>query len=163
MYGAFIVGAKSMYVCFRFQLWSRLAWSFYFIKIIYIEIAFFTAFSTISKHIWQYFAHNSQKKCLGSGKNLGRVGKPATRIWAASWQNLQNDIVCSEDSNQPDWSESSLSAWRKLGFLATHWAHDMTLIRLGGCPCWSKSSLGAHVTLLVLPCRGSCKDERNCL
>ena len=25
---------------------------------------------------------------------------------------------------RPDWSESSLSAWRKLGSLATHWAHS---------------------------------------
>ena len=25
---------------------------------------------------------------------------------------------------RPVWSESSLSAWRKLGFLATHWAHS---------------------------------------
>ena len=32
-----------------------------------------------------------------------------------------------------------------------------TLIRLGGCPGWSKSSLGAHahVSLLVLSCRRS--------
>ena len=30
-----------------------------------------------------------------------------------------------------------------------------TLIRLGGCPGWSESSLGAHATLLVLSCRGS--------
>ena len=30
-----------------------------------------------------------------------------------------------------------------------------TLIRLGGCPGWSESSLGAHVILLVLPCGGS--------
>ena len=42
------------------------------------------------------------------------------------------------------WSESSLSAWRKLGSLATHWAQANTLIRLGGCPCWSESSLGAQ-------------------
>ena len=54
----------------------------------------------------------------------------------------------------PVWSESSLSAWRKLGSLATHWAH--TLIRLGGCPGWSESSLGAlsfcwfcHVVALI--------------
>ena len=26
-------------------------------------------------------------------------------------------------SIRPVWSESSLSAWRKLGSLATHWAH----------------------------------------
>ena len=30
-----------------------------------------------------------------------------------------------------------------------------TLIRLGGCPGWSKSSLGAHATLFVLSCGGS--------
>ena len=30
-----------------------------------------------------------------------------------------------------------------------------TLIRLGGCPGWSKSSLGAHAILLVLSYRGS--------
>ena len=48
---------------------------------------------------------------------------------------------------RPVWSESSLSAWRKLGSLATHWAHSedsdqtertaKTLIRLRGCPGWS--------------------------
>ena len=30
-----------------------------------------------------------------------------------------------------------------------------TLIRLGGCPVWSESSLAAHVILLVLSCTGS--------
>ena len=30
-----------------------------------------------------------------------------------------------------------------------------TLIRLGGCPGWSESSLGATFILLVLSCRGS--------
>ena len=40
---------------------------------------------------------------------------------------------------RPVWSESLLSAWRKLRSLATHWAH-----RLGRCPGWSESSLGAH-------------------
>ena len=53
---------------------------------------------------------------------------------------------------RPVWSESSLPAWRKLGPLATHWAHredsnqtgQMTLIRLGGCPGWSESLLDAQ-------------------
>ena len=45
---------------------------------------------------------------------------------------------------RPVWPESSLSAWRKLGSLATHWAQAKTLIRLGGCPGWSESALGAH-------------------
>ena len=44
------------------------------------------------------------------------------------------------------WSESSLSAWRKFGPLATVPTESTakTLIRLGGCPGWSESSLGAH-------------------
>ena len=45
---------------------------------------------------------------------------------------------------RPVWSESLLSAWRKLGSLATHWAQAKTLIRLGGCPGWSESLLGAQ-------------------
>ena len=56
---------------------------------------------------------------------------------------------------RPVWSESLLSAWRKLGSLATHWAQAKTLIRLGGCPGISESSLGAHATLLVLSWGGS--------
>ena len=44
---------------------------------------------------------------------------------------------------RPFWSESSLSAWRNLGSLATHWAHIKDS-GLGGCPGWSESSLGAH-------------------
>ena len=37
-----------------------------------------------------------------------------------------NKMACepSEDSVRPVWSESLLSAWRKLGSLATHWAHS---------------------------------------
>ena len=50
--------------------------------------------------------------------------------------------VCAQ--RRPVWSESSLSARRKLGSLATHWAQAKTLIRLGGCPGWSESSLGAQ-------------------
>ena len=44
---------------------------------------------------------------------------------------------------RPVWSEPSLSAWRKLGSSAIE--HTVkTLIRLGGCPGWSESSLGAQ-------------------
>ena len=45
---------------------------------------------------------------------------------------------------RPVWSESSLSAWRNLGSLASHWAQAKTLIGLDGCLGWSESSLGAH-------------------
>ena len=44
---------------------------------------------------------------------------------------------------RPAWSESSLSAWRKLGSLSTCWAHGEDW-SLGGCPGRSESSLGAQ-------------------
>ena len=48
--------------------------------------------------------------------------------WAATWQNQQNECAPSEDSIslgiRPVWSESSLSAWRNLGSLATYWVHS---------------------------------------
>ena len=46
----------------------------------------------------------------------------------------------------PVWSESSLSAWRKLGFLDTHWAHSEDS---------DQSSLGARAILFVLSWGGS--------
>ena len=36
--------------------------------------------------------------------------------------------------SHPVWSESSLSAWRKLGSLATHWAHSKDSYRTGRMP-----------------------------
>ena len=48
-------------------------------------------------------------------------------ICAASWQNQQNDVHPAKTQISldicPVWQESSLSAWRKLRSLATHWAH----------------------------------------
>ena len=51
------------------------------------------------------------------------------RNWDSSWQNLQKWHVRSSKTQisldfRPVWSESSLFAWRKLGSLATHWAHS---------------------------------------
>ena len=46
---------------------------------------------------------------------------------------------------RPVWSEPSLSAWRKLGSLTTQWALSEGIsIRLGGCPGWSETLLGAQ-------------------
>ena len=47
-------------------------------------------------------------------------------IWASTWQNQQRDIImCPAKTHLrlgicPVWSESSLSAWRNIGSLATH-------------------------------------------
>ena len=69
-------------------------------------------------------------------------------IWAASWQNQWHVRPSKTQISLgicPVWSESSLSTWRQLGSLATHWAHsedsDQTgqmprLIRVfPGCTC----------------------------
>ena len=44
----------------------------------------------------------------------------------------------------PVWSESSLSAWRKLGSLATHWVHSEGSDQTGRTPRLIWSSLGAQ-------------------
>ena len=80
-------------------------------------------------------------------------------IWAASWQNQQNGMCTQRRLRSalgicPVWSESSLSAWRKLGSLATHSAHseDSDLTGWMPSPIWIFA--GRTVILLVLS-RGS--------
>ena len=53
------------------------------------------------------------------------------------------------------WSEYSLSAWRKLGSLATHWAHNEDSDQTGRMPRLIWVFAGGTVTLLVLSCCGS--------
>ena len=75
--------------------------------------------------------------------------------WAASWQNQQNGM-CAQRRLRSAWasaqSDQSLRcafSWllRTQSFLVRT---AKTQIRLGGCPGWSESSLGAHAILLVL-------------
>ena len=46
--------------------------------------------------------------------------------WAPTWQNQQNGCASSKDSDQPGHPPSLISVFavRKLGSLATHWAHS---------------------------------------
>ena len=62
---------------------------------------------------------------------------------------------------RPVWSKSSLSAWRKLGFLATHWAHSKDSDQTGRMPRLIWVFAGRTVTLLVLSCHGSNGSEAN--
>ena len=50
------------------------------------------------------------------------------------------------------WSESSLSAWRNLGSLATRTAHSEDSDQIERMPRLIASSLGAQLILLVLSC-----------
>ena len=56
---------------------------------------------------------------------------------------------------RPVWSESSPSAWRKLGFLATHWTHSEDSDQTGRMPRLIWVFAGRTHILLVLSCRGS--------
>ena len=62
---------------------------------------------------------------------------------------------------RPIWSESSLSAWRKLGSLATHWVHSEDSDQTGRMPRLIWVFAGRTVILLVLSCRGSNHDFTN--
>ena len=55
---------------------------------------------------------------------------------------------------RPVWSESTLSAWRRLESLATHSAHSEDSDQTGRMPKLSWVFAGRTVTLLVLSCRG---------
>ena len=56
---------------------------------------------------------------------------------------------------RPVWSESSLSAWRKLGPLATHWAHSQDSDQTRRMPRLICVFAGRTATLLVLSPGGS--------
>ena len=84
--------------------------------------------------------------------NASSVYRPV--IWAATWQNQQNDCVPS-----PVWSESSLYAWRKLVSLATHQAHSEDSDQTGRMPRLIWVFAGRTVILLVLS--GGCSIFRS--
>ena len=56
---------------------------------------------------------------------------------------------------RPVWSESSLFAWRKLGYLATHWAHSEDSDQTGRMPRLICVFARRRVILLVLSWGGS--------
>ena len=59
-----------------------------------------------------------------------------------TWQNQQNGM-CAQWRLRSAWADQSLCCLHEesLGHIERT---AKTLIRLGGCPCWSESSLGAH-------------------
>ena len=80
-------------------------------------------------------------------------------LWTASWQNQQNGMCPSENSDQPGHPpsliRSSLSAWRKLRSLATHWMCNEDSDQTGRMPRLIWVFTGHTVILLVLSWGGS--------
>ena len=80
--------------------------------------------------------------------------------WASvTWQNQQNECVPTKTQISLGiclvWSESPLSAWRKLGSLATHWVHSKDSDQTGQMPRLIWVFAGQALILLVLSFRGS--------
>ena len=74
---------------------------------------------------------------------------PQKQIWAASWQKQQNGCAPSKDSDQTGHLPSlfRVFAVRSMGSYGSKLSscgQQKTLIRLGECPGWSESSLGAQ-------------------
>ena len=69
-------------------------------------------------------------------------------IWAATWQNQQNECAPNENSDQPGHPPNLIRVFAVR--MKKVWVHSYQLsaqgrlIRLGGCPGWSESSLGTQ-------------------
>ena len=91
------------------------------------------------------------------------ASKQDVSVWSSNEppHDKTNKMVCapSEDSDQPGirpvWTKSSLSAGRKLGSLATHWAHSEDSDQTVRIPRLIWVFAGRTVLLLVLSWGGS--------
>ena len=77
---------------------------------------------------------------------MSRLVTKPTKWMCAQWR-LRSDWA--------DWSESSLSPWRKLGPLATHWAHSEDFDQTGRMPRLIWVFAGRTAILLVFLRGGS--------
>ena len=80
-------------------------------------------------------------------------------IWAATWQNQQNECAPTEDSDQPGHPPILIGLRcpheESFGPKLPIKPAAKTLFRLGRCPGWSESSLSSHYFCWVLSCCGS--------
>ena len=83
----------------------------------------------------------------------------AKEIWAAHNKTYKIACALSERSDQPGNPPSLIRVFalrtKKARICSYSLSAQRTPIRLGGCPGWPVSSLGAHAILFVLSCDGS--------
>ena len=97
--------------------------------------------------------------------------QPMYLKWAAAWQNQQNDL-CTQRRLRSAWAsaqsdQSSVSAWRKLGSLATYWAYSKDSDQTGQMPrlIWvfagrTGQFVGFVMRRLISPITASIKFQR---
>ena len=95
-------------------------------------------------------------KCYSRLTHFSRIVTKRTK-WQVRPAKTQTNLDI-----RPVWSESSLSAWRKLGPLATHWVHSEDSDQAGRMPRLIWVFAGRIVILLVLSCRGSFVVDCSC-
>ena len=100
-------------------------------KLLSVYYFFIICWNTISKqentHAYMY-----TQNCLSGIRYLNCIMTKPTK-WVCAQRRLRSAWASAQSS------ESLLSSWRNIGPLPTHWAH-----RLGRCPGWSETLLGAH-------------------
>ena len=89
---------------------------------------------------WNYYTVTKTKANLS--RDMTKPTKCAQRWLRSAWASAQSD-------------QSSLSAWKKLGSLATHWAHSEDSDQTGRMPRLIWVFAGRIHILLVLSCCGS--------
>ena len=115
--------------------------------------------ASLSEEFW-FVTYTMCQHGRASSCNIFWISIPiGQKKWATWWQNQQNGM-CAQQKSRSAWSstlqsESSLSAWRNLGSLATHWAHSEDSDQTGQMPRLIWVFVGRTVILLVLSWGGS--------
>ena len=82
----------------------------------------------------------------------------ALRRLKSAWASAQSDQSSDQPGHLPSLIRVFTVCMKKPWVLSYPLSSQRTLIRLGRCPGWSESSLGAQTILLVLSCCGSNGD-----
>ena len=113
----------------------------------------------MSRKQWRYMSRRTTKptKWCAPSEDSDQIflkfGDHRTELtykssWATTWQNQQSECVPSEGSDQPGHPPSLIRVFavrmKKPWVLSYPLSAQRRLIRQGGCPGWSESSLGAY-------------------
>ena len=138
-----------------FQMYMNVCCCFFFLLLFFFLFLFFFFF-------FFTFGRTSIPCPLYVCLNFGSLSWTTLFLWQkmthdttkpTKWLCAQRRLRSAWASAQSD--QSSMSTWRKLGCLATHWAHSEELAQTGQMPRLIWVFAGRTLNLLVLLCRGS--------
>ena len=154
------VDAYADYLDSRPKVWyfvqQWLVWLVEDIKAVCCTMQFHT-FTIKQQEIWLVYSSYMYDGEIALFKAFAQI--IINNSWIIFHCNMSHDMtkptkwVCAQIC--PVWSESLLSAWRKLVSLATHWAHSEDSDQTGRMPRLIIVFAGRTIILLVLSCRGS--------